>query len=211
MRTLVLCDDYWHPARTPRAGLEPLAGGGFEFDWIEDAAEWSAERMAGYAVVLLTKANNISAADQRPWVSPEVERALRDYVAGGNGLLAIHSGTAGYAETPALRGLLGGVFVSHPPQCLVTLEPHTPHPLTAGSAAFTLKDEHYVMALDDAQADLFLTTRSEHGTQPAGWTRREGNGRVCVLTPGHNLDVWLHPAYQALIRNGLTWCGARDR
>jgi len=28
-----------------------------------------------------------------------------------------------------------------------------------------------------------------------------------VLTPGHNLEVWLHPAYQALILNGLQWCG----
>jgi type 1 glutamine amidotransferase len=210
MRTLVICDDYWHPARTARAGLDPLARSGFEFEWIEDASEWSAERMAGYPVVLLTKANNISAADQRPWVSQEVEQALRDYVARGNGLLAIHSGTAGYTETPVLRALLGGVFVSHPPQCLVTVEPHAFHPLTAGSAAFTARDEHYVMALDDAQADLFLTTRSEHGAQTAGWTRREDAGRVCVLTPGHNLEVWLHPAYQALIRNGLTWCGTSN-
>ena len=208
MRTLVLCDDYWHPARTARAGLGPLSDRGFEFDWIEHAGEWSAERMAEYPVALLTKANNISSADQRPWVSPEVEESLRDYVAKGNGLLAIHSGTAGYTETPVLRGLLGGVFVSHPPQCLVTIVPHAGHPLAGGSATFTLRDEHYVMALDDAQADLFLTTRSEHGAQPAGWTRREGAGRVCVLTPGHNLEIWLHAAYQALIRNALMWCGA---
>jgi type 1 glutamine amidotransferase len=63
------------------------------------------------------------------------------------------------------------------------------------------------MDLDDAQADVFLAARSEHGVQPGGWTRTEGSGRVCVLTPGHNLEVWLHPAYQALILNGLQWCG----
>ncbi|HJZ49594.1 MAG TPA: ThuA domain-containing protein, partial [Roseiflexaceae bacterium] len=96
--------------------------------------------------------------------------------------------------------------LSHPPQCLVAVEPRQPHPLTAGSAAFALIDEHYVMALDDAQADVFLTTRSEHGAQPAGWTRQELAGRVCVLSPGHNLDVWLHPSYQALIGNALRWC-----
>jgi hypothetical protein len=27
-----------------------------------------------------------------------------------------------------------------------------------------------------------------------------------MLTPGHNLEVWLHPSYQALILNGLRWC-----
>ena len=95
----------------------------------------------------------------------------------------------------------------HPAQCPVTVEPVAGHPLTQGSVRFTAKDEHYFMALDDTQADVFLTTTSEHGTQPAGWTRTEGGGRVCVLTPGHNVEVWLHPAYQALIRNGLHWCG----
>jgi hypothetical protein len=28
---------------------------------------------------------------------------------------------------------------------------------------------------------------------------------VCLLTPGHNVDVWLHPSYQALIQNALRW------
>jgi hypothetical protein len=26
-----------------------------------------------------------------------------------------------------------------------------------------------------------------------------------VLTPGHNLEVWLHPDFQKLLHNGLTW------
>jgi uncharacterized protein len=206
MRALVLCNDYWHPARTARAGLGALDNSGFEFDWIEHAGEWSAERMAEYPLVVLTKANNISATDQQPWVTEAVEQAFLEYVHNGNGLLAIHSGTAGYIQLPVLRALLGGVFISHPPQCLVTVEPRATHPLAAGSAAFTLKDEHYHMALDDTQTDVFLTTTSEHGTQPAGWTRREGAGRVAVLTPGHNVEVWLHPAFQALIGNALHWC-----
>ncbi len=121
-------------------------------------------------------------------------------------LLILHSGSAGYQEMPTLRALMGGVFLRHPPQCPVTVEPKPGHPLTAGSAPFTLTDEHYFMALDDAQADMFLTTTSEHGAQPGGWTRMEGQGRACMLTPGHNLEVWLHPSYQALLRNAMDWC-----
>jgi type 1 glutamine amidotransferase len=98
------------------------------------------------------------------------------------------------------------VFVEHPEQCPVTVQPQSPHPLTTGSAPFTLVDEHYVMALDDPHADVFLTTVSQHGSQPGGWTRTAGEGRVCVLTPGHNLDVWLHPSFQTLLRNSLCWC-----
>jgi type 1 glutamine amidotransferase len=63
------------------------------------------------------------------------------------------------------------------------------------------------MEVDDPQADHFLTTVSEHGSQPGGWTRTEGAGRVCVLCPGHNVEVWLHSAYQVLLGNALRWCG----
>ena len=163
--------------------------------------------MAEYPLVILTKANNISAMDTTPWMTDEVQAAFAAYVEAGNGLLVIHNGTANYRECLVLRALMGGVFIRHPPQCPVTVEPQAGHPLTLGSEAFTLKDEHYFMELDDEEADLFLTTRSEHGVQPGGWRRNAGAGRVGVLTPGHNLEVWLHPAYQVLIGNLLRWCG----
>jgi len=208
MRALVLCNDYWHPAHTPRAGLAPLTDAGFTFDWIEDAREWSAARMADYPVVVLTKSNDISAADRTAWMTPEAEEAFRAFVRAGGGLLAVHSGTVDYRETPILRALLGGVFVQHPPQCDVTIAPHGAGALIAGLAPFTIRDEHYQMAFDATDATRFLDTISEHGVQPGGWTREEGAGRVCVLTPGHNVEVWLHPTYQALLGNALRWCGA---
>src|SRR5574341_126485 len=169
MQTLVLCGDYWHPARVPREGLAGLQDKGFALDWIEDARDWSVERMAAYPLVILTKSNHISSADQSSWMTDEVQSAFADYVRQGNGLLAIHSGTAGYQEMPVLRSLLGGVFTNHPEQCAVTMEPITNHPLTTGVAPFTLKDEHYFMAMEDLRVDVFMTTCSEHGEQPAGW------------------------------------------
>lgn len=206
MRTLVLCDDYWHPARTARTGLAPLEASDFAFDWIEHADDWSAQRMHDYRTVLFTKMNHTSATDQRPWVDDAVQATFLDYVRQGNGLLVIHSGAAGYAEMPVMRRLMGGAFLHHPPQCQVTVEPHPGYHLTPNADSFTLVDEHYHMALDDEQADVFLSTRSEHGTQLAGWTRLEGHGRVCLLTPGHNIEVWLQPSYQAVIASAMRWC-----
>jgi type 1 glutamine amidotransferase len=207
MRALALCDDRWHPAPVAREGLQALqAGGEFEFDWIEDAREWSADRMAAYPAVVFVKSNNVSAADDTQWMTPEAEQAFLEYVRAGKGLLVVHSGSAGYKETPVLRALMGGVFDHHPKQCPVTVEPQAGHPLAAGSEPFTLQDEHYHMLLDDAAVDVFLTTTSEHGTQPGGWTRLEGKGRICMLTPGHNVEVWLHPSYQILLGNALRWC-----
>jgi type 1 glutamine amidotransferase len=205
MRVLVLCDDRWHPAATVRGGIGALGECGFEFDWIENAGEWSAERMATYPLVLLSKSDQITAADERSWVTEAVQRAFVDHVNKGNGLLAVHSGTV-YAQHPLLRSLIGGAFINHPKQCPVTVEPQPGHPLASGSEPFTLVDEHYMMELDDGGADVFLTTTSAHGTQPGGWTRVEGEGRVCVLTPGHNLEVWQHPSFQTLLLNALRWC-----
>jgi type 1 glutamine amidotransferase len=205
MRVLVLCDDHWHPGATIRGGIDALETSEFEFDWIENGGEWSAERMAAYPLVILSKSDNTTAADDSPWVDEQVQRAFLEYVRQGGGLLAVHSGTV-YADYPTMRGLIGGAFLNHPPQCPVTVEPQPGHPLTAGSAPFTAVDEHYQMALDDGQADVFLTTTSEHGTQPGGWTRTEGEGRVCVLTPGHNLEIWVQPSFQALLLNALRWC-----
>ena len=206
MKVLGVCDDIWHPAHVVRQGLSGLEDYGYQFDWIENARQWSAQQMAIYPTVILSKSNNISSMIESPWMTESVQQAFLSYVRRGNGLLAIHSGTAGYEQTPVLRALLGGVFREHPDQCPVTLEPVADHPLSAGSESFTLVDEHYQMDLDDQQAEVFLKTKSEHGSQPGGWRRYEGDGRVCVLTPGHNLEVWQHPAYQKLLLNALRWC-----
>lgn len=208
MRILVICDDRWHPARTIQEGLSTLQAKDIAFDWITHATDWSATRMAGYPAVLLAKSDNVSATDERPWVDESVQAAFVDYVRQGGGLLAVHSGTV-YAHRPTMRALLGGVFVRHPPQCPVTVEPKSGHPLTVGVTALTLPDEHYMIELADPQVDLFLATRSEHGTQPGGWTRSEGAGRVCVLTPGHTVEVWQHPVFQTLLINCLRWCSPK--
>lgn len=206
MKTLVICGDYWHPPQIPREGLGALKTAEFTFDWIENARHWSPERMATYPLVILTKSNNISVTDQNDWMSESVQAAFVNHVLKGNGLLAIHSGIAEYEQKPELRHLLGGVFTHHPDQCPVTIEPQAGHPLSVGSEPFTLTDEHYFIEIDDPQIDVFMTTRSKHGDQPGGWIREEGAGRVAVLTPGHNVEVWLHPAFQNLLLNALHWC-----
>lgn len=210
-RVLVFCDDLYHPAATARTGLAPLeTDGSFTFDWIEDAAGWDPARLADYAVVLLTKSNVNSATDRTPWLAGATEDALGAYVRAGGGLVAVHSGTASYKDWPAVRAVLGGVFVSHPPPGPVSVEPCGAHPLCAGvDAPFSIHDEHYEMVIDDAALDVFLHTRSEHGVQPAGWSRRCGEGRVVVLTPGHFAEVWRHPSIQRLLANALTFAAGR--
>ena len=204
-RVLVICEDAWHPAETIRCGLAPLRDGGYDFDFLEDGAKRSMEILRDFSVVVLAKANMISATDERAWLTPDSATAFQNYLRRGNGLLVIHGGTCRYGELPVMRRATGGAFLSHPPECVVTLEPKKSHPLALGVEVFTVRDEHYVMACDGAEADVFLHSRSEHGVQPAGWTRTVDGGRVCVLTPGHNPDVWGHGEFQKLLSNALQW------
>lgn len=206
MRTLVICDDSAHPTTLTREGLGGLGDCDHEFEWQEDPGQWSEEQMNEFPLVIFSKANNTSGSDPKPWADEAIGEAFVKYVTQGNSVLFLHSGTALYGKAPSLCNLMGGSFVGHPPQCPVTVELEEGHPLTTGSAPFTLKDEHYEMEMNDVTVDIFLHTSSEHGRQPAGWTRSEGKGRVCVLTPGHNLSIWHHPSYQAILRNSLNWC-----
>ena len=90
MKALVFCGDRWHPAATVRAGLAPLHGDGYEFDYVEDAADWSAARMAEYPLVVLAKANNVSETNEEPWASEAAQAAERT----GKYLCVVQAGDA---------------------------------------------------------------------------------------------------------------------
>jgi type 1 glutamine amidotransferase len=203
-RVLVLCDDQWHPAADVQRGFNAQPDGPFAFEFLTDGGQWSLEQLLDYSVVVIAKANHRCATNQSPWLTAGTQGALDEFVQSGGGLFLIHGGTC-YKDWPLMRSLTGGAFLRHPDQCPVTIEPTRVHSLTAGVSSFVITDEHYFMTLDAKDADVFLETRSKHGVQPAGWTRREDKGRICVLTPGHNVEVWLHPEFQKLLRNGLNW------
>jgi hypothetical protein len=76
MRVLILCDDGWHPRNTACLGLAEPEDSVYELEWIEDARASSAERMAAYPVVLLSKSDNITADDESNWVDEQVESAV---------------------------------------------------------------------------------------------------------------------------------------
>lgn len=204
LRTLALCDDAWHPAEVVQRGLKALADAPFDFEFVTHGGQWSPALMEEFPLVVVAKANHLCATDQKPWLTAGEPSVFQEFVRRGGGVVFVHAGVC-YKDLPEMRDVAGGAFLRHPDQCPVAVEPKAGHLLTAGVQPFTEHDEHYLMVLDDPRADVFLHTRSAHGVQPAGWTRTEGRGRVCVLTPGHNAQVWRHPSFQKLLLNALRW------
>ena len=222
MRILLICDDYWHPGKVPIDGIAPLKQRGFEFDIISNANDFSPDKLSEYQVVIMSKCDEVSQEDNQSWKTEAVQRAFIDYVENGGGLLVTHNGTVAGKNTDALDRLIGCRFKGHPKDSPVTIAPVKPHPVTEGVVLFCETDEHYHIEITAPDADILLTSYSPaQGDEskyrddpyhncpaaicPAGYVRTQGKGRVCVLTPGHLLPVWLNPQFQRLLENALRW------
>jgi type 1 glutamine amidotransferase len=224
MHVLLICDDYWHPGQVPIDGVAPLAEKGFEFKTITNANDFSIDMLSQYPAVILSKCDEVSQADRQPWKTEAVQKGFVDYVEKGGGLLIIHTGTVPSKNNETFEKLMGCQFKGHPNACPVTVQPIKPHPVTEGVEMFCEVDEHYQLDIIAPDAEVIIASFSPqqgeeskrqedpyHNTvasiQPAGYVRTQGKGRVCVLTPGHNLPVWLNPQFQRTLSNALHWCG----
>lgn len=214
MRILVICDDMWHPAEVVERGLAALPQERYIFDVIKTAKDiLTPEYLARYPAIICCKSNCINLGNHEPWFEEGVTEVMPEdfekYVAQGHGFVALHSGLVyGPQNRPDFARLTGAAFLGHPPRCAVSFDvADASHPVAHGVEPFASRDEHYMMDVTAEDISLFLTSSSEKGgTQPAGYTRLIGNGRLCALTPGHTLAVWEHPQFQRLVLNALAWC-----
>ncbi|MCL2209078.1 MAG: ThuA domain-containing protein [Treponema sp.] len=226
MRVLLICDDYWHPGQIAIDGIEPLKKRGFQFDVISNAKEFSSSALTQYPAILLCKSDEISQTDKEPWRTKEIQDAFAGFVENGGGLVAVHSAIVASKEKAAFDQLIGCRFIGHPNACPVTVSPVKNHPVTEGACMFRETDEHYRIEITAEDADVLLASYSPpqgeeskyeedpyHNTEAsiyaAGFVRTQGKGRVCVLTPGHNLSVWLNPLFQKLLENALNWTAGK--
>ena len=230
LKVLLLCGDYYHPEQTAIDGIEPLKENGFQFDIITNTNDFTPDNLQKYPVVLLCKMDEVSREDRQPWKTEKIQKAFADYVENGGGLLAVHGGIVNSAglqtgNIPALEKLIGCRFIGHPNSTPVSVQPVKPHQVTEDVAFFCEIDEHYRIEITASDVDILLASYSPPqgevckyaedpyhntpaGIYPAGYVRTQGKGRICVLTPGHNLAVWRNLQFQKLLTNALRWCAS---
>lgn len=215
-KILLICDDIWHPAEVIEKGLLPLICDRFEVDVVKAAKDiLTPELLPEYALIICCKSNNVTSGNPAPWFETSVTEVMgpefQAYVEKGGAFLAVHSGNAFFGDGDGEKEYIefvGNRFIGHPLRCEVIMRSEKSHPiLNEVSEEFTLRDEHYQIELLAKDADIFLTSHSPLGkNQVAGYTRNWGQGKICVLTPGHTLSVWKHPDYQKIFQNAISWC-----
>jgi type 1 glutamine amidotransferase len=225
MRVLLICDDYYHPGQVIIDGVAPLKNKGFEFDIVTNGKDFKCEMLSQYKVVHISKCDQSAQDDKTSWLNCEIQKAFIDFVEAGGGLLATHSATVAGADTTVFNELIGCRFVTHPNSTPVTVQSLKKHPVTEGVEQFCEVDEHYRLDIIKDDVDVIMASHSPaqgelskyqedpyHNTGecicPAACVRTQGKGRVCVLTPGHNLPVWLNPQFQKVLTNAFNWLSA---
>ena len=117
-------------------------------------------------------------------LSPAGVDGLTGFVRGGGGLVALHS-TAAQKNSHALALLVGsrvkrGVLGT---EYSVTVSDND-HPVSRGIGDFHIKDEIYELEpMNDYR--IFLSSLLDGTSQPIGYSRTEGAGRVVYLANGH--------------------------
>lgn len=197
---------------------------GYDIRVAEDTQVYTdAEYLSG--VDLIVQANTMSS------IAAAELAGLRSAVAAGAGLVGWHGGIAdAYRDCPEYLQLIGGQFVHHPakapadqlaggmadsyiPHMINMVREKADHPIIAGVDDFWLTTEQYWVLTDDYNDVLATTTLATREfdpwnrpiTCPAVWTREWGQGRVVVVTPGHQLDVVQHPSVRTMIERGMLW------
>jgi type 1 glutamine amidotransferase len=213
------CIPYWNKA------LEIMGKktGAFSVVISEDVNMFSAVNLAQFDAVCF---NNTVSLPLSPDKTPELCKSLMDFVKGGKGLVAIHSGTDTFYAQPYVwpegSEMLGGKFTGHPwtagrSQWAVKIdEPNNPLMAPFQGKGFKLNDEIYrtepplysrskqlvLMSLDmNDEATKKLCQKPSDEDTGISWIKSWGEGRVFYCSLGHVHDVtWTAPILEHYLR-----------
>ncbi len=137
-------------------------------------------------------------------ISNSALAALDKFVSAGGGVLALHSATASFKQTPMYFKILGGRFIGHGPVETFSVLRKPESSVFDEVEEFKVHDELYLHEVEP-DIEIHFTTMYQDQPVPVVWTRSWGRGRVCYAVPGHTASSMTVPALQKILRKGLVW------
>lgn len=139
-----------------------------------------------------------------------LHQAIGSYLAGGGGMIAMHTACVCFDDWPGWGELLGASWdwktSSHGPIGEAKIESvDIRHPIIHGIGQFKVTDEIYESLAVRSGFDTLLTCNRAGAAQPVVWARRHGDGRVVVDTLGHNTDSLAIPTHDLVLRRSARW------
>lgn len=138
-------------------------------------------------------------------ISPDQEAALKGFVEGGKGLIALHSASGCFKNSAWYAQAVGGQFDSHGEGEFEAKLIAPEHPVLRGITNFSTWDETYVHK--NLNPNITVLTARVHGDkeEPYTWVNQVGEGRVFYTAYGHEDRTWTTLGFLDLVRNGTLW------
>jgi type 1 glutamine amidotransferase len=204
------------------------------FTFSKDGSKFDKYYLAQFDAVFFYTTGNLCepGTDKQPAMTLAGKQALFDFVRGGKGFIATHSGSDTFhTDNESKKGpdryvnhgpkadayvrFLGGEFIKHGAQQIATntvTDAKFPG-FEKVPASFGLHEEWY--SLKDFSPDIHVLTvidapamkgiEYQRPPYPTTWARKEGKGRVWYTAMGHREDVWTNLLFQQILVGGIKW------
>ena len=219
----VACSQPERPIRT----LIVVGGASHDFDrWYREADVATLEKDGLAEVTYTDQVDSVLSylpgldvlvlTNNQPMEDPALRKAIFDLVGAGKGLVLAHAATwYNWEDWPEYnKQLVGGGSRGHNPYGPFEVSITASHPITENVAEqFTLEDELYYLKTDPEGPGMeVLATGKAEGDQetfPVLWITPHPDGRIVGFTLGHDEKAHHLPAYQAILRNAVTWAAGK--
>jgi type 1 glutamine amidotransferase len=150
-------------------------------------------------------------------INEQQRMELLDFVRGGKGFVAAHTGLTAFESWPAFGQMLGATYGGHlytGPGRVISEQPANPIVKHWGSA-FEYNDEFYrasALSRDDVDVLLRFDPASapssklpQDGDFPLVWTKTYGQGRVVYSSLSHSTEAWDVRNLQLMMLEAIKW------
>jgi len=197
------------------------AEAGLEVDVTDDPEYFEPSRLGRYAVLVFANTNN------EAFLTDQQRDAFKGYIEHGGGFVGLHSASGSERTWPYFASVLGGRFVEHPPQQVLTVDvlDRTSTFTNGLPAQLQHKDECYFFTLVNPDIHPLLGVRkstlvntekmkldlnSYPEVLPVAWYHTFDGGREFYLALGHNKEDYEDPMILNLIRRGIRWASGAE-